>query len=114
MSCMIKPSSVHESELDENRHRGAILSVSQIRRPSGYERPRRSLVSAGRRYSARPREVRNVRVTVIKFPAERNVLAWHVVVAPRHVPRLEWVTGIFREITRTAGRGSSIDRRQQH
>ena len=52
-------------------------------------------------------------MTVIEFPAERDVLARHVIVGSGDVPRLELITGILREVGRSRRRCGAIDGRQQ-
>src|SRR6516164_3208910 len=54
---------------------------------------------------------------MIKFPAEGNVLARHPVKRGGSIPRLEWVSGVLREIRRIDRRGRggrAVDWRYQH
>src|SRR5579864_6754042 len=92
------------SELDQNRHGDAILGMTQVREPrvgrrtcaagdtvQTSEGPRRAVVAPWRRDPTRAAPVRYVRMTMIELPAERDVLAGHVVVGSRHIPGLERV-----------------------
>src|SRR5579871_2978595 len=53
-------------------------------------------------------------MAVIEFPAKRDVLARHVVIRCRHIPGLEWITGILREIGSARSRSRTVDRGQEN
>ena len=74
-------------------------------------------ISARRRNAATAGPVRHIRVPVVIFPAERDVLLGHVVKRDGRIPRLERISRILRKVRRIRGRrnrGFSVDRRQQH
>src|ERR1700730_9904704 len=101
-------------ELDENRHCATILSVAEVRLPACNRRSGIPIVSALRSNSARTAKVGHVGVAVVKFPAEGNVLARHVVVGHRSIPGFVRVSGILREIRSSRSSRCPVDRRQQH
>src|SRR6266704_3293891 len=85
-------------ELHQYRKIHPVFVLSKIGRPTCNYGARRTLIAARRCYASRTREIRHVRNTVIELPAERDVLAWHVVHRPRRIPGLVWIAGIFCKV----------------
>src|SRR5208337_184160 len=71
-------------------------------------------VSTRRRNATRPREIRNIRSTVVILEAERNVLARHVVERGRDVPGFKRLTRILRKVRRSGDGRRSVNRWQEH
>src|ERR1700730_3664384 len=100
-------------ELDENRHGATILGVAEVRLPACNRRSGIPIVSARRSNSARTAKVGHVGMPMVKLPAERNVLAGHVVVGSRDVPGFVRIAGILREIWSSRSSRCPVDRRPQ-
>src|SRR5215471_16977950 len=77
------------------------------------ERASSAFVAVRRRNAAGAGKVWNVRGAVIKFPAERDVLAWHPVEGGGSVPRFVRIAGVFGEIWRTARSRGTVDGRKK-
>src|SRR5512142_218814 len=90
-----KMKSVMGSHLHEDGERHARLALDEVRAPRhvaggiGDLRAGRALVAAGWRHAAGAREVRDARVAIHEFAAERDELARHEVEAELGVPRDE-------------------------
>src|SRR5580658_8102180 len=101
-------------ELQEERCRHSVLTVTKIGCPARHDRSRRSLIPSRRRYTPRTGEVRNVRCTVVVLQPIGEVLTGHVVNRHGRVPCLEGITRVLREVRRARSCGRPINRREKN
>src|SRR5580692_11063726 len=102
------------SEFNEYGQIKPVLVFYQIWSKTWHHRPRSAGVATQRRDATRPGEIRDIRRPVIELPAERNVLAGHVIECAGHIPCLVRITGILGEVRRSRSSGCTVDRWQQH
>ncbi len=91
-------------ELDEQREIEPVLYFPEIRSKAWHPHGRITSIAPRRRNAASSGEIRDIRRSMIKLPAESNVLAGHVIEGGGGVPSFIWVSGIFCEVGWSAPR----------
>src|SRR4051812_7442018 len=102
------------SELHHQRDHRPVFELAQVRSKTGNHGTQRSRIAARRRDPTCSGEIRDIRAAMDVLPAERDVLAGHIVKRRGGVPGLEWIAWVLREIWSSRKCGCAVDGWQKY